>query len=346
VKIGNYIINNDSEPFIIAEAGINHNGELNKALQMIKVTKEVGCNAIKFQTFKTEEFILDKDLTYTYKSQGNDVIESMFEMFKRCEFTKDEWHKIKKYCDEQDIIFLSTPQNISDLNLLLELGISAIKVGSDDFNNIPLLKEYKKTKLPLILSCGMSYLHEIHNVLSIFENNYPIILMLCTSQYPTPYEDVNILKLQTLKEWFGHKVILGFSDHTQNSLSASMATALGTKVFEKHFTLSSSLPGSDHWFSENPNGLMKWVNTIKDSYKILGNSIIEPTEKEKEMRLLARRSVIALKNISVGEKLTIDNVGLYKPGTGIPADKYEGILGSWAIRNINKGKTLEWEDFY
>jgi sialic acid synthase SpsE len=346
VKISNYIIDNNSEPFIIAEAGINHNGEIEKAFEMIEVAKNCGCNVIKFQTYKTEEFILDKSLTYTYLSQGKEITESQYDMFKRYEFSKYEWNKIKACCNKNNMMFLSTPQNISDLNLLLELGIPAIKVGSDDFNNISLLKQYKKTKLPIILSCGMSYLHEIHNVLNIFENNYPLILMLCTSQYPTPYKDVNIFKLQTLKEWFGHKVILGFSDHTQSSLSASMAVALGARVFEKHFTLSNALPGPDHWFSENPNGLMKWVNTIKGCYKILGSSEVKPTDKEKEMRKIARRSIVALKDISVGEKLTVDNIGLHRPGIGIPAEKYESLLGSFVLNKIHKGKLIEEDDFY
>lgn len=346
VQIGNYTINNNSEPFIIAEAGINHNGEIKKAFEMIEVAKNCGCNVIKFQTYKTEEFILDKNLTYTYLSQGKEITESQYDMFKRYEFSKYEWYKIKACCNKNNIMFLSTPQNISDLNLLLELDIPAIKVGSDDFTNTCLLKRYKKTNLPIILSCGMSYLHEIHNILNIFEDNYPLILMLCTSEYPTNYNSVNITKLKTLEKRFKHKVILGFSDHTIGSLSASMAVALGAKVFEKHFTLSNSFPGPDHWFSENPNTLKDWVNKIKQSHIVLGNEIIEPTEKEKEMRLIAKRSIVALTDIEPGELLTVDNIGLCRPGTGIPAERYEGILGSWAIRNINKGKTLEWEDFY
>jgi len=313
---------------------------------MIKVAKDCGCNAIKFQTYKTEEFITDKSLTYTYQSQGREITESQYDMFKRYEFSKYEWYKIKACCNQQNIMFLSTPQNVSDLNLLLELGISAIKVGSDDFTNTYLLKQYKKTNLPIILSCGMSYLDEIYNTLNIFEKDYPVILLYCTSQYPTFYEDVNILKLENLKHRFSHKVIIGFSDHTIGSLSSSIAVALGAKVFEKHFTLDNNLFGSDHWFSENPSGLLQWVNSIKDSYKILGNKEIEPTNKEKEMRLIARRSIVALKDINVGEKLTTDNIGLRRPGTGIPAQKYENVLDCYAITNINKGKLLERGDFY
>lgn len=345
LRIDNYTIDNNSKPFIIAEAGINHNGEIEKAFKMIEVAKNCGCNAIKFQTYKTEEFITDKSLTYTYMSQRQEITESQFEMFKRYEFTKYEWYKIKACCNENNIMFLSTPQNISDLEILLQLRIPAIKVGSDDFNNIWLLKQYKKTKLPIILSCGMSYLHEIHNVLNIFENGYPLVLMLCTSEYPTHYQDVNLAKLKILKKCFGHKVILGFSDHTVGSLSASIAVGLGAKVFEKHFTLDNNLPGPDHWFSENSYGLLDWVNKIKRSHKIVGNEVVEPTEKEKKMRKISRRSVVAVKDIYVGEKLTTDNIGLRRPGTGISAEKYDSILGCFAINEISKGKLLEESDF-
>ena len=146
IKIGNFDIGSNSFPFVVGEAGINHNGEINKALEMIEVAKKTGLNAIKFQTFKASEFIVDTTQTYTYKSQGKEITESMFEMFERCEFSKEEWHKIKRKCDQEKILFLSTPQNYSDLELLLDLDIKAIKVGSDDLINLPLLKTNKNLK--------------------------------------------------------------------------------------------------------------------------------------------------------------------------------------------------------
>ena len=160
-QIENYEISKFNEPFIIAEAGINHNGNLENALEMIKVAKNAGVNAIKFQTFKAEEFITDSSLTYTYTSQGESITESQLDLFKRCELSKDEFRKIKKVCDDEEIIFLSTPQNESDFDFLLELGVPAIKIGSDDFTNIPLLKYFSESKLPLLISCGMSTLDEI-----------------------------------------------------------------------------------------------------------------------------------------------------------------------------------------
>ena len=194
-KIDSCEISSHNTPFIIAEAGINHNGDIKNALDMINVAKVAGADAIKFQTFEASGIVVDSSLTFTYKSQGKEITESMFEMFKRCEFSKTDWVKIKQKCDEVEILFLSTPENRSDLDLLLELGIPAIKVGSDDFTNIPLLKDYSTTGLPLIISCGMANLDEIQQTLKAIGalENYPTVLMLTTSEYPTVPTSVNLL---------------------------------------------------------------------------------------------------------------------------------------------------------
>ena len=256
IKIENFDIGTNSSPFVVGEAGINHNGEISKALEMIEVAKKTGLNAIKFQTFKASEFIVDTTQTYTYKSQGKEITESMFEMFERCEFSKEEWHKIKRKCDQEKILFLSTPQNYSDLELLLDLDIKAIKVGSDDLTNLPLLKKFASTNLPIILSSGMSTLDEVSEALDTvgFFSGYPTILLITTSQYPTPPEDVNLMKFHTLSKKFPD-LILGFSDHTIGPIASSLACVLGAVFFEKHFTLDCNLQGPDHWFSANPEQL-------------------------------------------------------------------------------------------
>lgn len=346
IQMGHKIIGKGQPPFIIAEAGINHNGELAKAFEMIKVAKSVGADAMKFQTFKAEEFVSDQTLTYTYQSQGKEVTESMLEMFKRYEFSKDEWSLIKQRCDEEGILFLSTPQNYSDLELLMKIGIPAVKIGSDDFSNLPLLKSYAQTNLPLLLSCGMADLGEVYKALEIVGalDGYPVVLLLCTSQYPTPAEDVNLHKLQTLANAFP-MVTLGFSDHTQGSLAASIAVGLGAVVFEKHFTLNNDLPGPDHWFSEDPHSLQKWITDVRTAYAMLGSACVRPTTKEREMRVLARRSVIALKDIKIGEEFTVHNMGLRRPGTGLSPGMFETIVGKQATGDIKGGQLLKWGDF-
>ncbi len=346
IKVGKNIIGIDQEPFIIAEAGINHNGELETALQMVQVACEAGANAIKFQTFKAEEFVGDLTLNYTYRSQGKEVTESMLDMFKRFEFSRDEWFTIKNYCDKQGIMFLSTPQNQTDLDLLLEIGISAIKVGSDDFNNLPLLKDYAKTGLPLFLSCGMADLGEVYQALDTVGalDGYPAVLLLCTSQYPTPPEDVNLLKLKTLLAAFP-MLVMGFSDHTQGPLASSLALALGARVFEKHFTLDHDLPGPDHWFSEDVAGLQDWIKSIRIAQRMMGSAVVRPSPAEKEMRNLARRSMVASCDINEGELLTTNMLSYKRPGTGIGPNMVNIIIGLRAARKIGQGCILRWGDF-
>jgi len=344
--IQNKLLASKGEPFIIVEAGINHNGKIHKAFDMIKLAKQVGADAVKFQTYKADEFVGDPAMTYTYMSQGQMVTESMLEMFKRCEFNPDEWKAIKQCCDKENITFLSTPQNYSDLKLLLDLGIPAIKVGSDDFNNLPLLRSYAETKLPLILSCGMADMAEVYQALEAVGalDGYPVVLLLCTSQYPTPPEDVNMLKLKTLGSAFP-MVKLGLSDHTQGAIASVMAVPLGAMVFEKHFTLDHDLPGPDHWFSENPQGLKVWVESIRTAYKMLGSGILRPTEKERAMRYLARRSVVALKEINQGDVFSLNNIGLRRSNPGLSPAMITDILGRKASRQILNGQTIEYGDF-
>jgi len=346
LQIGTDKIGLDYPPFCIAEVGLNHNGDINIALKMIEVAKMAGANAVKFQTFKAEEFCGDITQEYVYRSQGTPVSEKMLEMFRRHEFTRENWKKIHDFCKELEITFFSTPQNTSDLELLLDIGVPAIKVGSDDFTNIPLLKSYSRTKLPLILSCGMSDLAEVHQALDAagwFEGS-PVALLLCTSQYPTPYEDVNINKLTTLQQAFPG-LLVGFSDHTQGSLPAALAVSRGARIFEKHFTLDKNMSGPDHWFSEDPNGLTEWINTIHSAHLLLGSEFIRPTSAEKEMRLVARRSVVALRDIASGEILDYENIGLRRPGDGLPPTMLEKLMGFKAVRTIKKGDRLSYGDF-
>ncbi|HTC00539.1 MAG TPA: N-acetylneuraminate synthase family protein [Ferruginibacter sp.] len=345
IKIKDREITKNGYPFIIAEVGINHNGSLKRAFDMIKVAKDAGVDCVKFQTFKADEFVGDPNQMFTYKSQGKEVTESMLGMFKRYEFTDSEWKEIKNKCDDEGIIFMSTPQNKSDLDLLLKIGIPAIKIGSDDFTNIPLLKDYAKTGLPIILSCGMADISEVYQAMEVTGalEGYPVVLLVCTSEYPTPVENVNILRLKTLRNAF-EDLILGFSDHTQGPIAASLAVSLGATVFEKHFTLSKDLEGPDHWFSEDPETLKVWANTIRESYKMLGSSLVKPTSAEKSMRILARRSIIAIQDIKAGDNLNEINIGLRRPGNGILPVFFPNVLGKTSNKFIQKGTLIKWED--
>ena len=308
INIENYKIGTSNPPFIIAEAGVNHNGDIQKAFKMIELAKNSGATAIKFQTFNAKELIADPNLTYSYTSQGKEITESMLEMFERYQFTREQWFQIKNKCDEEKIIFLSSPSSKSDLDLLIDLGIKAIKVGSDDFTSIPLLKEYSTTGLPLILSCGMSNLKEIKETVNSIQetNDNPIILLLCTSEYPTPSENVNLLKFNTLHDEL--QLPLGFSDHTQGSLASSLAVSFGAEIIEKHFTYNKKLSGPDHFMSLNENELFEMVKNIRMTEKTLGRFGKFISEDEKKNLVFARKSIFANEEISKGDIFNEQNL--------------------------------------
>lgn len=337
-RIGEY-----HEPFVIAEVGINHNGCLETALEMISVAKAAGADAVKFQTFRAAELVGDPKQQFTYRSQGNEVTESMLAMFERCELPLHAWKTIKQRCEQEGIIFFSTPQNRSDLDILLEVGVPAIKVGSDDFVNLPLLRCYAQTKLPLILSCGMSTLAEVYTSLEVtgaFEDS-PVALLLCTSQYPTPAADVNLRKLLTLRGAFPH-LTLGFSDHTQGPMAASLALALGARIFEKHFTLSHDAAGPDHWFSETPESLAAWIQAIRASYTMLGSYVVRPTPTERSQVKAFRRVIVASKPIALGEVFSEENLTMRRDPAGhVTPPMYDSLLKTTARRAFQAGEPIE-----
>lgn len=334
-------------PFIIAEVGINHNGDAALAVEMIRAAKVAGADAVKFQTFRAAEFVTDETLPFTYRSQGREVTEPIIDLFRRVEFEPETWFLLKQECDRQGIMFLSTPQNQSDLDLLLQVGIGAIKVGSDDLTNLPLLQGYIKTGLPLILSTGFADLGEIHRSLEtagVFDG-YPVALLLCTSNYPTQPEEVNMRRLATLRAAFP-SVVPGFSDHTLGAAAATLAVGFGALVFEKHFTLSHDLPGPDHWFSSQPDELKVWCDAIRTAHRMLGSPIVRPTANEMGRRWRARRGVVATHDIAQGESLGPDNLAVKRPATGLPAAMLSQIYGMVAAKNIKKGEPVQMGDFY
>lgn len=338
IKIGNKWVGEGEPCFIIAEAGINHNGDINLAKKMIDAVKKAGADCIKFQTFKAREFISDPNLTYTYKSQGKEITESQLEMFKRYEFSKEEWKEIIGYCNKKKVIFSTTAQNPSDLDFILSLAdLPFIKVGSDDLTNLDLLQYYAKKKRPMIISAGMAYASEIEDaILTIKKSgNEDVIVLHCISSYPVEAEEVNLKKIPVIKEAFDMQV--GFSDHTMGNGAAIGAICFGAIVIEKHFTLSHDLPGPDHWFSINTEELKKYIQDIRFIEKAIGGSVLVPTEKEEEMRKMARRSIVAKKKINIGEKFANSNLEFKRPGTGMSPRFKKYIINRIASKKYNKG---------
>lgn len=346
VRLGGRWVGRGEPPFVVAEVGINHNGELGKAFEMIALAKKAGADAVKFQTFRAADLIGDPRQLFTYRSQGREVTEPMLDLLRRNEFSPRQWREIKRRCDKEGIFFLSTPQNLSDLRLLRRLGARAIKVGSDDFTHLAQLKAFAATGLPMIVSSGMSDLAEVHQALEAIGSleGHPTVLLVCTSQYPTPPEDAHLRRIATLAAAYPGLPI-GFSDHTQGPLASSLAVALGACLLEKHFTLDHGLPGPDHWFSEDPDGLREWVASIRRAHRLLGSPLVRYTREERAMRAFARRSVIALKAVRRGERLDRSRVGLMRPGTGLPPALFESVLGRRATRAIAKGEPVKLGDF-
>lgn len=345
IKItNNRYMGNDEPCFIVAEVGINHNGDVNSAKKMIDVAKECGVDAVKFQTFIAEEFVSNPDETYTYKSQGKLVTESMLKMFKRYEFSEGEWKEIFNYCKNMNIICFSTPQNPSDLDFLLKIvDLLIIKVGSDDLTNLELLKYYASKNKPMIISAGMAFISEIEDAIEIIreKGNNDLVVLHCISSYPTEAEEVNLRRMLTIRQAFD--VAVGFSDHTIGNIAATAAIALGAKVIEKHFTLDKNLPGPDHWFSSDPKELSQLVQAIRYTEKSLGNYVIKPTPKEIEMRKIARRSIVAARDIKKGEIITPEALCVKRPGTGLPPKFINYILKKEAKINIKKNELITFE---
>jgi sialic acid synthase SpsE len=344
IVIGDRPVGPEYPPFVVAEVGINHNGDLDRALEMIHVASRAGCDAVKFQTFKAAEFVNDPSQMFTYRSQGREVTESMLVMFRRHELPESAWPIIKAECAKVGIQFFSTPQNRSDLDILLQVGVPAVKVGSDDFTNLPLLKSYARTGLPLILSTGMSDLAEAYHALEAVGalDGYPTIVLACTSQYPTPPEDANLARITTLRAAFP-MVPIGFSDHTRGPLAAALAVAMGACFLEKHFTLSHDLPGPDHWFSEDPSGLVEWVAAIRTAKVMLGSSLVRPTAVERGNKREFQRRLVAARDIQVGEILDETALTLRRVtgGRGLPPQFMEYLLGRPAPRMFSAGEPIE-----
>lgn len=336
---------NRKKVFIVAEAGVNHNGDLKLARKMIDAVKDSGADCIKFQTFRAEEFVANKNLTYTYKSQGKKITEPQLTMFKRWEFSKEQWREIINYCQKKKIAFATTAQNPSDLEMILSLVKPGfLKVGSDDLTNLDLLKYYAKKGMPMVISAGMAYAEEIGEAVAAIRKagNNDITVLHCISSYPAQAEEVNLRKIPAIKDRF--KVKVGFSDHTIGSAAAIGAVCFGAEIIEKHFTLSHNLPGPDHWFSMEPRELKKFVQDIRFIEKAMGSSELVPTANERKVSKIARRSVTAARDIKAGVKFTADDLVCKRPGTGLAPRYLPKIIGKIAKKNFKKGQMLTRQD--
>jgi len=342
IKIGNKKIGDKQPVFIVAEMGINHNGDLALAKKMMLAAKEAGADAIKLQSFIVDDFVSDKNLMYSYKSQGKKVTESQYKMFKRYELNQLEQKKIFAFGSKIGMIVFSTPQDNSfktvDFLCSPEINVPAIKVGSDDLTNIEMLIYYARKKKPIIISTGMATLDEVHDAVRAIkkQGNDKIIILKCTSLYPCPPEEANLAQIKTLQETF-KDCLVGFSDHTQGSTAAVVATMLGAVLIEKHFTLDHDLPGPDQWLSAEPEELSLLVKQVREAQKVFGDPKLVLSKAEQGMKDIARRSIMAALPIKKGQKIEATDLECKRPGTGLPPKFLPLIVGRKAKRDFAKG---------
>lgn len=341
IKIGEREISADSPAYIIAEAGVNHNGNIENAIKLIDAACEAGVDAVKFQMFKSEDIILKDIAKAPYQKKTTDASQSQYEMLKKLELTNDNNKYLKSYCEKKKITFLSTPFEKNSLDELARLDLPAIKIAATDVTNIQYLKQIAKLGKPMILSAGMCYLSEVKKALeAIYPINKNVILLQCTANYPIEDEEANLNIIDTFNKEFD--ILIGYSDHSKGVGAAPYAVAKGAKVIEKHFTLDRNLKGPDHMASVTPMELKKLVKDVRRVEKYLGTTIKTPTFSEQFTRRSLQKCFVAATYIKKGEVFTDANIVAKRTnGVGISALYYEELLGRAAIRDFEKDDILE-----
>ncbi len=328
---------------IIAEAGVNHNGNMETAIKLVDAAVEARVDYIKFQTFKAKKLVSAHAGKAEYQKRTTDVDESQFQMIKKLELDVNAHKKLINYCQQKGIQFISTPFDLESIDLLYELGVPLYKIGSGEITNYPYLKKIAQKGLPVILSTGMSNLADVEQAMGVLLGNGltldNITLLHANTEYPTPMEDVNLKAMQTLKNAF--KIDVGYSDHSLGIEVPVAAVALGAKIIEKHFTLDKNMDGPDHKASLEPDELKAMVKAIRNIEKALGNGIKKPSSSERKNMAIARKSMVAAKYIRKGERLTMENLAAKRPGTGISPMRWEEIIGRKAMKDFKPDDLIE-----
>jgi len=324
--------------FIIAEAGVNHNGIIDLAKQMIDVAAETGSDAVKFQTFKTENLVSKNAPKADYQKVSTDNSESQFEMIKKLELDENAHKILFAYCLEKNIQFLSSPFDLASIDLLNKLGMEVFKIPSGEITNLPYLRKIGGLNKKVILSTGMADLKEVEDALDVLTNAGTelknITVLHCNTEYPTPMEDVNLRAMITIAQAFG--VCVGYSDHTLGIETSIAAVALGAQVIEKHFTLDKNMEGPDHKASLEPDKLKNMIHAIRNIEKALGNGIKKASPSELKNKPVVRKSIVAACDIQKGEIFTEKNIIVKRPGTGISPMRWDEIVGKPSTKDYRE----------
>lgn len=334
IHVGNKIISEDSSVFIIAEAGVNHGGDIQVAKQLIDIAVDAGADAVKFQAFKTEHLILKDVDKAPYQKKTTNLAESQFEMLKRLEVTKEQNIELKQYCEAKNIIFLTTPFDEFSLDELDGLGIPAFKIASTDTTNLPFLKRIAQQGKPIFLSTGMTYLSEVEMALEVInEFNEDVVLLQCSANYPIENEEVNLNVINTYKKHFD--ILIGYSDHSVGVGAAPFAVPMGAKVIEKHFTIDKDGEGPDHRASLSPDELKRFIAQVRQVETFMGSAIKKPNLSELKTRASLQKSLVARKEIKQGDVFTEELIIAKRTGgKGISPIYYEDVLGKTASQDF------------
>ena len=334
---------NQNQVLIIAEAGVNHNGSLEKAKKLVLAASEAGADMVKFQTFSADRLVTISANKADYQNKTTSAAESQHEMIRKLEISREMHEELIEYCRQCGIKFFSTGFDSQSINMLVELGLDLFKVPSGEITNLPYLRHVGEYGKPVILSTGMANMGEIETALDILENSgtlrNQITVLHCNTEYPTPIEDVNLRAMLAIKDAFG--VSVGYSDHTLGIEVPIAAVSLGAKVIEKHFTLDCNLPGPDHRSSLEPDQLKAMVRAIRNIEKALGDGIKRPSPSEMKNIPIVRKSLVAATDIRAGECFTELNITVKRPGTGISPMNWNEVLGSFAVRDYKADELIE-----
>lgn len=333
----------EKRTFIIAEAGVNHNGKLPLAKRLVDKAKEAGVDAVKFQTFKAEDLVTKETGLVSYQRRNTGKNQTQYEMLKELELKEKDFLELSKYCRQKNITFLSTPHTENSVDFL-EPIVLFYKIGSGDLNNLSFLKKIASKNKPIILSTGMATIDEVRKAVKAIkqQNKKTIILMHCTTSYPCVADDINLRAVVTLKEKFGLPV--GYSDHTLDIIAPVIAVSLGVSVIEKHFTLDKELSGPDHKASLNPDELKKLVQVIRYTEKALGSQIKKPSSKEKKIKQLVRKSIVVKKTIFKDSVVTRDNITFKRSRNGIGVEFLDKVIGRKVRSKLNKDSPIKFEN--
>jgi N,N'-diacetyllegionaminate synthase len=328
--------------YIIAEAGVNHNGDINLAKKMIEIAAQSGVNAVKFQSFKTDSLITHDAIKAEYQVETTASNETQYQMLKKLELDIESHHVLIDHCKKNNIEFLSSPFDLESIDLLTLLGLQTYKIPSGEINNVPYLRKIASLNKKTIISTGMSNLGEIEFALNLLVTNGTskdkISVLHCNTEYPTPFDDVNLNAMLTIKQAFQLEV--GYSDHTPGIEIPVAAVALGAKIIEKHFTLDKTMEGPDHRASLDRAELNAMVKAIRNVEKALGSFIKQPSPSELKNIVIVRKSIIASCNIKKGETFTVNNITVKRPSHGISPLFWDKVLGKTANRDFNEGELI------